>query len=171
MRQQTLADSSFEKFRKKTGKEQFLDEMEQVIAWTDLTEAIEPYYPKPDGAGRRPIGIERMLRIHFLQHWFELSDPGAEEALYDSRALRGFVGIDLGREPVPDETTICKFRHLLEKYNLGDELFQIVNIYLEENGMKVSRATIVDATIINAPSSTKNKDKKTRPGDAPDPQG
>ena len=163
MRQQTLADSSFEKFRKKTGKEQFLDEMEQVIAWTDLTEAIEPYYPKPDGAGRRAIGIERMLRIHFLQHWFELSDPGAEEALYDSRAMRGFVGIDLGWEPVPDETTICKFRHLLEKYNLGDELFQIVNIYLEENGMKVSRGTIVDATIINAPSSTKNKDKKRDP--------
>ena len=163
MRQQTLADSSFEKFRKKTRKEQFLDEMEQVIAWTDLTEAIEPYYPKPDGAGRRPVGIERMLRIHFLQHWFELSDPGAEEALYDSRAMRGFVGIDLGREPVPDETTICKFRHLMEKYNLGDELFQIVNIYLEENGMKVSRATIVDATIINAPSSTKNKDKKRDP--------
>ena len=163
MRQQTLADSSFEKFGKKTRKEQFLDEMEQVIAWTDLTEAIEPYYPKPDGAGRRPIGIERMLRIHFLQHWFELSDPGAEEALYDSRAMRGFVGIDLGREPVPDETTICKFRHLMEKYNLGDELFQIVNIYLEENGMKVSRATIVDATIINAPSSTKNKDKKRDP--------
>ena len=104
-----------------------------------------------------------MLRIHFLQHWFELSDPGAEEALYDSRAMRGFVGIDLGREPVPDETTICKFRHLMEKYNLGDELFQIVNIYLEENGMKVSRATIVDATIINAPSSTKNKDKKRDP--------
>ena len=163
MRQQTLADSSFEKFGKKTRKEQFLDEMEQVIAWTDLTEAIEPYYPKPDGAGRRPIGIERMLRIHFLQHWFELSDPGAEEALYDSRAMRGFVGIDLGREPVPDETTICKFRHLMEKYNLGDELFQIVNIYLEENGMKVSRGTIVDATIINAPSSTKNKDKKRDP--------
>ena len=149
MRQQTLADSSFEKFRKKTGKEQFLDEMEQVIAWTDLTEAIEPYYPKPDGAGRRAIGIERMLRIHFLP------DPGAEEALYDSRALRGFVGIDLGREPVPDETTICKFRHLLEKYNLGDELFQIVNIYLEENGMKAhvgvdSRTKMIHSVVATA---------------------
>ncbi len=163
MRQQTLADSSFEKFRKKTRKEQFLEDMEQVIPWKELTEAIEPYYPKPEGAGRRPVGIERMLRIHFLQHWFELSDPGAEEALYDSRAMRRFVGIDLGREPVPDETTICKFRHLMEKYNLGDELFQIVNVYLEENGMKVSRGTIVDATIINAPSSTKNKDKQRDP--------
>jgi len=163
MRQQTLADSSFEKFRKKTRKEQFLEDMEQIVPWKELTEAIKPYYPKPEGAGRRPVGIERMLRIHFLQHWFELSDPGAEEALYDSRAMRRFVGIDLGREPVPDETTICKFRHLMEKYNLGDELFRIVNVYLEENGMKVSRGTIVDATIINAPSSTKNKDKQRDP--------
>ena len=163
MRQQTLADSSFEKFRKKTRKEVFLDDMERIIPWKALTEAIEPYYPKPEGAGRRPVGIERMLRIHFLQHWFDLSDPGAEEALYDSRAMRTFVGIDLGREPVPDETTICKFRHLMERHSLGDELFRLVNVYLEENGMKVARGTIVDASIINAPSSTKNKDKKRDP--------
>jgi len=163
MRQQTLADGSFEKFRKKTRKELFLDDMEQIIPWQDLCIAIEPYYPKPEGAGRRPVGIERMLRIHFLQHWFDLSDPGAEEALYDSRAMRTFVGIDLGREPVPDETTILNFRHLMERYNLGDELFRLVNVYLEENGMKVARGTIVDATIINAPSSTKNKDKQRDP--------
>ena len=163
MRQQTLADGSFEKFRKKTRKELFLDDMEQIIPWQDLCVAIEPYYPKPEGAGRRPVGIERMLRIHFLQHWFDLSDPGAEEALYDSRAMRTFVGIDLGQEPVPDETTILNFRHLMERYNLGDELFRLVNVYLEENGMKVSRGTIVDATIINAPSSTKNKDKERDP--------
>jgi IS5 family transposase len=104
-----------------------------------------------------------MLRIHFLQHWFELSDPGAEEALYDSRAMRQFVGIDLGQEPVPDETTILNFRHLLEAHNLGDELFRLVNVYLEENGMKVARGTIVDASIINAPSSTKNKAKARDP--------
>ena len=163
MRQQTLAGNGFEKYRKKTRKELFLEDMEQIIPWKELTAVIEPYYPKPKGAGRRPVGMERMLRIHFLQHWFELSDPGAEEALYDSRAMRDFVGIDLGREPVPDETTICKFRHLMEKRNLGDELFRIVNVYLEENGMKRSRGTIVDATIINAPSSTKNKDKKRDP--------
>jgi IS5 family transposase len=163
MRQQTLADGSFEKFRKKTRKELFLADMEQIIPWQDLCVAIEPYYPKPEGAGRRPVGIERMLRIHFLQHWFDLSDPGAEEALYDSRAMRTFVGIDLGREPVPDETTILNFRHLMERHNLGDELFHLVNVYLEENGMKVARGTIVDATIINAPSSTKNKDKKRDP--------
>ena len=163
MRQQSLADGSFEKYRKKTRKEIFLDEMDQIIPWQELTAVIEPFYPKPEGAGQRPKGIERMLRIHFLQHWFELSDPGAEEALYDSRAMRQFVGIDLGQEPVPDETTILNFRHLLEAHTLGDELFRLVNVYLEENGMKVARGTIVDASIINAPSSTKNKDKARDP--------
>jgi IS5 family transposase len=104
-----------------------------------------------------------MLRIYFLQHWFNLSDPAAEEALYDSRAMRNFVGIDLGEEPVPDETTICKFRHLMERHNLGDQLFHLVNQYLQENGLKVNRGTIVDASIINAPSSTKNKKKQRDP--------
>jgi IS5 family transposase len=163
MRQQSLADGSFEKYRKKTRKEVFLEEMDQIIPWQELAEVIKPFYPEPKGAGRRPKGIERMLRIHFLQHWFELSDPAAEEALYDSRSMRQFVGIDLGQEPVPDETTICKFRHLMERHNLGDELFRLVNVYLEENGMKLSRGTIVDASIISAPSSTKNKDKARDP--------
>ena len=163
MRQDSFSDSGFEKYRKKTRKEQFLEEMDSIIPWKELTDAIEPFYPNPKGAGRRPIGIERMLRIHFIQHWFNLSDPAAEEALYDSRSLRQFVGIDLGREPVPDETTICKFRHLMEKHNLGDQLFHLVNQYLQENGMKVSRGTIVDASIINAPSSTKNKKKERDP--------
>ena len=163
MRQDSFSGSGFEKYRKKTRKEQFLEEMETIIPWKDLCEAIEPFYPKPEGAGRRPVGIERMLRIHFLQHWFNLSDPAAEEALYDSQALRSFVGIDLGREPAPDETTICKFRHLMEKHNLGDQLFHLVNQYLQENGMKVSRGTIVDASIISAPSSTKNKKKERDP--------
>lgn len=163
MRQPTLSDNGFEKFRKKTRKEQFLAEMEVIIPWHDLTQAIEPFYPQPEGAGRRPIGIERMLRIHFLQHWFNLSDPAVEEALYDSRALRQFVGIDLGREPVPDETTVCKFRHLMEQHNLGDQLFHLVNQYLSENGMQVARGTIVDASIIHAPSSTKNKEQQRDP--------
>jgi IS5 family transposase len=100
MRQASFSDASFEKFRKK----QFLDEMKTIFPWRELTEAIEPFYSKPEGAGRRPIGIKRMLRIHFIQHWFNLSDPAVEEALYDSRALRNFVSIDLVREPVPDET-------------------------------------------------------------------
>lgn len=134
-----------------------------MVPWGKLVEVIEPYYPKPEGAGRRPIGIERMLRIHFVQHWFNLSDPGVEEALYDSRALRRFVRIDLGREPVPDETTVCKFRHLLEEHGLGRKLFEEVNEYLKEFGMAVNRGTIVDATIIHAPSSTKNRQKARDP--------
>lgn len=164
MKQQSLEASGFEKYRKTTRKEIFLNEMNQVIPWVELSEAIRPYYPKePKGAGRKPIGLERMLRIHFLQHWFELSDPAAEEALYDSRAMRCFVGIDLGQEPVPDETTLCKFRHLMERHNLGDELFRLVNVYLEDNGLSVNRGTIVDATIIHAPTSTKNKKKQRDP--------
>ena len=161
MKQQSLGGNGLEKYRKKTRKEIFLEEMEQIIPWEEMSAAIKPYYPKePKGAGRKPIGLLRMLKIHFLQHWFELSDPAVEEALYDSRAMREFVGMDLGIEPVPDETTICKFRHLMERHNLGDELFRLVNVYLSENGLKVSRGTIVDASIINAPTSTKNKDKQ-----------
>ena len=163
MRQKTLADEGFEKFRKPTRREQFLNEMDQIIPWRDLCKVIKPFYPKPKGAGRPPVGLERMLRIHFLQHWFNLSDPAMEEALYDSRAMRRFVGIDLGREPVPDETTVCKFRHLLEAHNLGDRLFALIGEYLQENGVKVNTGTIVDATIIDAPSSTKNKDKARDP--------
>lgn len=163
MRQQTLADEGFERYRKPTRREQFLDEMDKIVPWEGLCEVIEPFYPKPEGAGRPPIGLQRMLRIHFLQHWFNLSDPAVEEALYDSRAMRRFVGIDLGREPAPDETTVCKFRHLLEAHNLGDQLFALIAEYLEDNGLKVNTGTIVDASIIDAPSSTKNKDRKRDP--------
>ena len=163
MHQKTLAEAGFEQFRKATRREKFRDEMERVIPWKELCEVIEPFYPKAKGAGRPPVGIERMLRIHFLQHWFNLSDPAAEEALYDSRAMRRFVRIDLGHEAAPDETTICKFRHLLEAQNLGDRLFALIAQYLHENGLKVSTGTIVDASIINAPSSTKNREKKRDP--------
>jgi IS5 family transposase len=163
MRQKTLANEGFERYRKPTRRDQFLAEMDQVIPWRDLCKVIKPFYPTPKGAGRPPVGLERMLRIHFLQHWFNLSDPAVEEALYDSRAMRRFVGIDLGREPAPDETTVCKFRHLLEAHNLGDQLFVLINAYLQENGLKVSTGTIVDATIIDAPSSTKNKDGERDP--------
>ena len=161
MRQSSL--TGFEKDTKKTRKEQFLEEMERIIPWSDLTQALKPYYPDPTGPGRRPKGLERMLRIYFMQHWFNLSDPGMEEALYDSRVMRDFAGIDLGEEPAPDESTILKFRHLLEAKNMGAELLQLVNSYLDENGLKVSRGTIVDASIINAPSSTKNRDQARDP--------
>ncbi len=161
--QKTLANAStFEKYKKPTKREKFLAEMERVVPWKELYSLIEPFYPKA-GKGRPPVGLERMLRIHFLQSWFNLSDPGAEEALYDMESLRRFVGIDLGNEPVPDETTICKFRHLLEAHGLGERIFQEVNAHLEEKGLKLSEGTIMDATIINAPSSTKNQDKKRDP--------
>jgi IS5 family transposase len=104
-----------------------------------------------------------MLRIHFLQQWYALSDPAVEEALYDSASMRRFVGIDLGREPAPDETTVCKFRHLLEMHGLAKDLFKAVNRHLYDKGMKVSQGTIVDATILSAPSSTKNRDKARDP--------
>ncbi len=104
-----------------------------------------------------------MLRIYFLQQWFNLSDPGVEEALYDSAALRQFVGIDLGQEPAPDETTVCKFRHLLEEHQVGGKMLEAVNLHLEQKGIRISRGTIVDATILQAPSSTKNRDQQRDP--------
>ena len=140
MQQQTFAEVTFEQYRKPTRREQFLDEMNRVVPWAELVAVIEPVYPKAEGPGRPPVGIERMLRLHCLQQWFNLSDPAVEEALYDSRALRHFVGIDLGREPVPDETTICKFRHLLEAHQIGEQLFAQISAYLAAHGMKVSRA-------------------------------
>ena len=157
-KQQTLAGSGFERYRKRTRREAFLADLASVVPWGPLVKLIAPVYPKGDGAGRPPVGLERMLRIHCLQHWFNLGDPAVEEALYDSRAMREFVGIDLGREPVPDETTICKFRHLLEAHELGPRILATVNAHLAEQGFKVSTGTIVDATIISAPSSTKNRD-------------
>ena len=163
MPQQTFAEVTFEQYRKPTRRERFLEEMTRVIPWADLAGVIAPFYPKTEGAGRPAVGVERMLRIHFLQHWFNLSDPAVEEALYDSRAMRQFVGIDLGREPVPDETTICKFRHLLEAHQLGEQLFALIRTYLAEQGLQISRGTIVDATIISAPSSTKNRTKERDP--------
>ena len=121
MKQRTLAaQGGFERYAKKTRRAEFLEQMEQVVPWAELCALSEPVYPKV-GQGRPPVGVERMLRIYFLQQWFNLSDPAVEEALYDSAALRGFVDIDLGREPVPDETTVCKFRLCLAKIRSGPE--------------------------------------------------
>jgi transposase, IS5 family len=162
MKQQTL--TGFEKYGKTTRRAQFLADMDRVIPWTEITAAVARVYPKiSEQGGRPPIPLERMLRIYFLQLWFNLSDPAAEEALYDSAAMRSFVGIDLGAESAPDETTICKFRHLLEKHKLGKTLLRAVKEHLHRNGIKISNGTIVDATIISAPSSTKNKDGKRDP--------
>ena len=160
MKQPTLAMmTGFEKYGKKTRRAEFLEEMEQVVPWAELCGLIEPHYPKV-GNGRPPVGVERMLRIYFLQQWFNLSDPAVEEALYDSAVMRQFAGIDLGREPVPDETTVCKFRHLLEEHQLGGEMLKVVNRHLEGKGVRITTGTIVDATIIHAPSSTKNREQK-----------
>jgi transposase, IS5 family len=158
MKQTTLSAGSFDRYSKTTRRAAFLSEMDRVVPWSALCALIEPVYPKA-GNGRPPVGLERMLRIYFLQTWFNLSDPAVEEALYDSLSMREFVGIDLGREGAPDETTGCKFRHLLEQHGMGQRLFEEVGRHLQTRGMKVSTGTIVDATIINAPSSTKNQDK------------
>ncbi len=154
--------TGFERYTKKTKRALFLEEMEQVVPWRELCALIEPYYPKA-GNGRPPVGVERMLRIYFLQQWFNLSDPAVEEALYDSVLMRQFAGIDLGQEPVPDETTVCKFRHLLEEHGVGGAMLETVNLHLQEKGVRITTGTIVDATIIHAPSSTKNREEKRDP--------
>src|SRR5450830_1264242 len=173
MKQQTLAmaaDQTFENYRKPTRRDEFLKTMEAIVPWVALCEVIEPHYPKA-GNGRPPIGLERLLRIHFIQHWFNLADLACEEALYDSASLRRFVGIDLGREPAPDSTTITKFRKLLNDNKLGQELFAKVGKELQTRGFKLNTGTIVDATIIGAPSSTKNADKARDPDMHQTPKG
>jgi IS5 family transposase len=149
------AQENFEQFRRKTRREVFLEQMDKIVPWRELEFLIEPHYPKA-GNGRPPVGLSIVLRIYFLQHWFNLSDPGAEEALYDSPSLRRFAGVDLGRAPAPDETTILNFRHLLERHDLCGAILDRVNQYLESRDIRIGRGTIVDATIIHAPSSTKN---------------
>src|SRR6516165_1635253 len=154
--------TGFEKYTRKTRRAMFLEDMEQVVPWRELSALIEPHYPKP-GNGRPPVGVERMLRIYFLQQWFNLSDPAVEEALYDSAVMREFVGIDLGHEPVPDETTACKCRHLLEEQQLGEKILGTVNLHLQARGVRITTGTIVDATILHAPTSTKNREQQRDP--------
>jgi transposase, IS5 family len=163
MKQQTFASqSSFEKYGRKSRRELFLDEMEQVVPWRELEALVEPHYPKA-GNGRRPVGLAIMLRTYFMQQWFNLSDPGVEEAFYESGTLRRFAGVDLGVAPAPDETTVLRFRHLLEKHDLGGAMLDAVNLHLEAKGIRIATGTIVDATIIHAPSSTKNEKKERDP--------
>lgn len=161
--QMSLATTGFERHSKTTRRTKFLQEMDQIVPWKRLRKIIKPFYYKGEGVGRRPIELERMLRIYFLQQWFNLSDPAVEESLYDMLSMRAFARIDLGEAPVPDETTICKFRHLLEKHDLGKKLFAEVNRHLADCGITIAGGTIVDATIIHAPSSTKNQDGERDP--------
>src|SRR5260370_738030 len=163
MRQQTLATQTvFEKYGRKTKRERFLEEIEQIVPWAELQTLIEPHYPKGEN-GRPPVGLSLMLRVYFVQQWFNLSDPGAEDALYESPVLRRFVGIDLGRGPVPGGSTNLQFRHLLEKHERGRAMSNAVNQYLESRGMRITTGTIVDSTIIHAPASTKNRSGERDP--------
>ena len=152
MRQTTLASQgSFEKYGRKSKREQFLESMNAIVPWSEVEVLIETHYPKA-GNGRQPVGLSIMLRVYFLQQWFNLSDPGVEEALYESPIVRRFAGVDLGCAPAPDETTVLRFRHLLEEHELCGKILDTVNLYLESQGIRIGTGTIVDATIIHAPS-------------------
>jgi IS5 family transposase len=164
MKQISLSMTGYFDKGKKTKREQFLGEMEQVVPWARLCALIEPHYPKVSQAGGRPpLPLARMLRIYCLQQWYNLSDPGAEEALYDSITMRQFVGVSTDADVIPDETTILNFRRLLERHKLTEALLAEINTHLCERGLFVGKGTIVDATIINAPASTKNAKKKRDP--------
>ena len=154
--QRTFAGDAWTGKKKVTRRERFLAEMNAVIPWATLLALIVPHYPTAGKRGRPPMPLERMLRIYFLQQWFNLSDPAAEDALYDSETMRRFVGVELGDDAFPDETTILKFRHLLERHQLTEAIFAAVRALLEARGILLKTGTIVDATMISAPSSTKN---------------
>src|SRR6202161_4818493 len=156
MKQQSLAaQGGFEKYGRKSRRELFLDEMAQGVPGSALESLVRPHYAK-EGNGRQPVGLSIMLRTYFVQQWFNLSAPGAEDLLYESVAVRRFVGVDLGMASAPDETTILRFRHLLERHDLGGLMLDAVNVHLEAKGIRIQTGTIVDATILHAPSSTKN---------------
>ena len=155
MKQTTFASAAWDRKGKVTRRERFLAEMDAVIPWARLMALIEPQYPKA-GGGRHPHPLERMLRIYFMQNWFNLSDPQAEDSLYDMESMRRFAGIELAEDTIPDESTILRFRHLLEKHHLTEQIFAEVRTLLEERRLLLKSGTIVDATVIAAPPSTKN---------------
>jgi IS5 family transposase len=158
----TFSSLAYENKKKQTRREKFLEEMDKVIPWEELLHIITKYYPKA-GNGRQPMPLERMLRIYFMQQWYGLSDPAMEDALYDSESMRRFAGIDLAVDVIPDETTILHFRHLLEEHELTRKIFEKTKRYLSEKWLLLREGTIVDATIINAPSSTKNRENARDP--------
>ncbi|MBB6596925.1 IS5 family transposase [Ralstonia solanacearum] len=161
-RQMSFAEAESHGKKRVTKRQRFLAEMESVVPWQRLLSAIEPHYPRGE-RGRPPIGLERMLRIYFLQQWYGLSDEGLEDALHDSMAMRAFAGIDLAVEDVPDATTLLKFRRMLVEHELTRKLFDEIGIMLCERGLMMKEGTIVDATIIAAPPSTKNETKSRDP--------
>jgi transposase, IS5 family len=163
MKQTSFAGLEYAGKKRQTRREKFLGEMDRVVPWARLEALIEPHYPRSGKVGRPPIGVPRMLRMYFLQQWYTLADEALEDTLYDSQAMREFAGIDLGREQVPDATTLLKFRRLLEQHDLMAAILAEVNAHLTERGLLMRQGTVVDATIIAAPSSTKNEDGKRDP--------
>ena len=163
MSQRSFASAEYAMKKKRTRRERFLAEMERIVPWSRLIAVIEPLYPKSGRVGRPPIGVPKMLRMYCVQQWYSLADEALEDALYDSQALRDFVGIDLSRESVPDATTLLKFRRLLQDNDLTRTLLDEINAHLTEQGLLMRAGTIVDATIIAAPSSTKNEGKTRDP--------
>lgn len=162
MKQQSFTDLEYSNRKRKTKREEFLNAMETIIPWGEWVEIIRPYYPSGK-RGRPPRGIETMLRMYLMQNWFNLSDEGIEDAVYDSYAMRSFLHIDFLQEQVPDATTLLKFRHLLEENAIGEKIFADVNARLEAAGLIMHGGTVVDATLISAPTSTKNKSGKRDP--------
>ena len=160
--QSSFAQSEYALKKKTTRREKFLAQMEAVVPWARLAALIAPHYPAGK-RGRPPVGVERMLRLHFLAQWYALADEALEDALYDSQALRNFAGIDLGSEAVPDATTLLGFRHLLERHDLGRRIFEEVGAMLEDKQLLMREGTLIDASIIAAPSSTKNRRRERDP--------
>ncbi len=160
--QTSFSQAEFADKKKTTRREKFLARMEEMIPWADLLAVIEPFYPKGE-RGRPPLGLERMLRVYFLQQWYGLADEATEDAIYDSQAMRGFARIDLAADGVPDATTLLKFRRLLEAHDLCKGLFNAINADLATRGLMMREGTLVDATLLAAPPSTKNKEKKRDP--------
>jgi IS5 family transposase len=157
MKQMSLDSTGFERKTKRTRKREFLDEMSLVVPWSELVSLITPHAPTRSAkGGRPPFPVETMLRIHFIQQWFNLSDPAMEQALYDTPMFREFAGLDMGEEHLPDESTILRFRHMLEAHNLSLQILGTVNAILSAKGLLLKQGTVVDATLIAAPSSTKN---------------
>jgi len=162
MKQISLVGTGFEVSTKRTRKREFLEEMNRVVPWAQLVALIAPHAPSAK-TGRPPFAVETMLRIHFLQQWFNLSDPGMEEALYDMPLFQQFAGLDVGADRLPDESTILRFRHLLERHELATQILATVNSVLAQQGLLLKEGTVVDATLIAAPSSTKNQEGKRDP--------
>lgn len=163
MKQTTFASMTYQAKKKRTRREKFLAEMDQVVPWTELVAVIEPHYPKSGKKGRPPMPLQSMLRIYFMQQWYAMSDPGMEDALYEIESMRRFAGLELVEDAIPDETTILNFRRLLERHRLTERLLATINDVLESKGALLKGGTMVDATIIHASPSTKNREKKRDP--------